>query len=190
MFHLLRPVLDEALKNITAVLCDDGVLAFDLGPSNYAFDLPLEDHRLAAPQPGTVMTELAHPLYRRVHDLVYKAVKAKYPNFDRENLWPSPAMRYTKTELGEILERHGLELLHIKEIISPVAGCRVKEFIRNGWTVFFRWPPLDALPMDEKLAMMKSALSAVLKKEDLESVMAYHPTAVAVAQRQKEAAKY
>lgn len=186
-FHLFNPpdkesLVPKVLSEVSRVLRQGGVFAFDLGPSNYKFALPIADHRLGfPPQHGQIVTELAHPLYQRVHNIVLGIVRREFPDFGRENLWPSVAARMSFNFLSDSCEIAGLRNLQVSEDLSPVSGKRVIEFIRNGWTVFFRWPPLSELPSEKKLSLMNEALSQLFLLPDFEamqSVMSYHPTAV------------
>lgn len=192
MFHLLRDNLSQCLEQIGHVLSRvrDGLLCFDLGPSNYFFTShEFSDHRSRhAPKPNQIMTELSHPLYRAAHDKVLDLVKERYPEFDRDNLWPPVAKSYTQQELDDVLGNHGFVLERKTELMVPIVGSRIPEFIRNGWAVFFRWPPLDKLSMDEKLELMKPALEYIHRSSDLKSmfsVPAYHPTAIFTYRYQK-----
>jgi len=86
--------------------------------------------------------------------------------------------------LSEACENAGLQNLNVSEDFSPVSGRRVNNFIRNGWTVFFRWPPLSELPTDRKLEIMDEALNRLFQEVDFAEMsiaMSYHPTAVFTA---------
>lgn len=189
VFHLFNPPGKETLVPKVLYQCMDslkrgGVLAFDLSPSNYEFSLPLADHRNGEVRQGEIMTELAHPLYQRVHQVLLKLVKEKFPDFQRENLWPPVSARMSYAFLRDNCEVHRLGNFTVLEELVPISGERIIDFPRNGWTVFFRWPPLSELPAEEKLALMNTALSAVFLDPDFEAmknVMAYHPTAVCTA---------
>lgn len=189
MFHLLKDVADGALEEIRRVLYPGGIFAFDLGPSNWEFAISLADHRSGQePALSEIMTELAHPFYRIAHAEVYAAVVKRYPDFgrERENLWPPVAKRTNRAELEKLLSDHRFSLIRVSEFLVPISGMRVIDFIRNGWSVFFRWPPLDKLSMDEKIAFMEDAVKAIYadpRFEELASVVSYHPSAVITAIR-------
>lgn len=160
------------------------VFVFDLGPSNFEFATPLADHRSGGWKRGEVISELAHPLYQRAHEIVLGVVRREFPTFERENLWPSAAARMNFKYLSEACENASLRNLKVSEDFSPVSGQRVINFIRNGWTVFFRWPPLSELPTDRKLELMNEALNRLFGEPDftaMSSIMSYHPTAVFTA---------
>lgn len=183
MFHLLKDDLDQVLQQIHKVLDKNGLLVFDLGPSNLEFTThKLADHRSGEkPAPDEVMTELAHPLYQQAHEMAYREVLKRYPNFDRENLWPPAAKRYTKNDLEDALNRNSFDLVRVSEILVPIAGERIINFIRNSWSVFCRWAPLDKLSMEEKLSLVEPVIGELMDDVDSMSLTAYHPTAILTA---------
>ena len=189
VFHLFNPPSKESLvpvvlNQVATVLEPGGVFAFDLGPSNFEFATPLVDHRGGEGKTGEIVTELAHPLYRRAHQILLSVVRSQFPDFERESLWPSAAARMNLRYLSESCENAGLRDLEVSEDFSPISGKRVINFIRNGWAVFFRWPPLSELPTSQKLELMKEALGILFQEEDfsvMSNVMSYHPTAVFTA---------
>lgn len=183
MFHLLKDDLGQALQQIHKLLDDNRLLVFDLGPSNWEFTThKLADHRSGKkPTPDEVMTELAHPLYQQAHQMAYKEVLKRYPDFDRENLWPPAAKRYTRADLEAALNRNGFDLVRVSEILVPISGERIINFIRNGWSVFCRWAPLDKLSMEEKLSLMEQVIGELMDDKDSMSLTAYHPTAILTA---------
>lgn len=189
VFHLFNPPGKESgvgsiLDQISKVLREGGVLAFDLGPSNFEFATPIADHRSGKTNRGEVLTELAHPLYQLAHQLLYRIVKREFPEFGREDLWPPVAARINLTFLKEECKKAGLLDLQVSEEFLPVSGKRVIDFVRSGWAVFFRWPPLSELPADKKLTLMDEALRQLFREPDFQAmstVMSYHPTAVFTA---------
>lgn len=194
-FHLFNPpdkesLVSKVLQEVSQVLISGGVFAFDLGPSNYEFNLPIADHRLGYPPlRGQIVTELAHPLYGEAHARLHQIIKREFPNFDRKNLWPSPAARMSFDFLRKECQKVGLQDLQVQEYLSPVSGKRVIEFIRNGWTVFFRWTPLSELASEKKLSLMNEALKQLFRLpdfEEMQNVMSYHPTAVFTAVKGQE----
>lgn len=188
MFHLLKDDVEQALRVFRNVLSEKGVLAFDLGPSNWRFrSFDVFDHRQKQNMPAfhEVVSELGHPLYGMVERTVRDAIKADVPNFDRPNLWPPAAMAYDYDILCGMLSEAGFSKPRITEHLVPISGERVLEFIRNGWSVFFRWPPLDTLPMERKLGYITDALERVTACDEFEELchyQAYHPSAVITAQ--------
>lgn len=131
------------------------------------------------------MTELSHPLYQLAHDAAYKEVKRRFPQFNRENLWAPPAKAFTREELDEALQKAGFKIVRITETLVPIAGHRIVEFVRNGWTTWCRWDPLDKLPIEEKLEIVGVGLGALFKGlEDYESFTAYHPTVIITARKE------
>lgn len=189
VFHLFNPpgkesLVPRLLSQVAKALRVGGVFAFDLGPSNFEFATPLADHRSGGGKRGEIITELAHPLYQRAHEILLGVVRREFPALARESLWPPAAARMSFKYLNEACEKAGLRNLEVSEELSPVSGKRVINFIRNGWTVFFRWPPLSELPTDRKLELMKEALNRLFQEEDfsaMSNVMSYHPTAVFTA---------
>jgi len=189
-FHLFNPpgkpsLVPEVMRQVAEVLRSEGVFAFDLGPSNYAFKIQLQDHRepVSDDNPG-IMTELGHPLYREAE----KAVKRSLVNRGivreedlPESLWPAAAARMDFLYLRTYAQRAGFQDLEVTEVLVPITGDRVIEFIRNSWTVFFRWGELSKLPMEVKMAVMGDALRELFSENCVERykhVCAYHPTAV------------
>lgn len=189
VFHLFNPpdkgsLVPAVLQQIAAVLRTGGVFAFDLGPSNFEFATPLSNHRTGEAKRGEILTELSHPLYQRAHEIALRVVKREFPGFDRENLWPPAAARMSFEFLHDAYERAGLHDLEAREDFSPVPGRRVVNFIRNGWSVFFRWGPLAGLPSERKLNLMNEVLGELFREpnfEAMKTVMSYHPTAVFTA---------
>ena len=186
VFHLFNPpgkesVVPTVLAQAAQVLRPGGVLAFDLGPSNYEFALRWSDHRSGKVNPGEIMTELAHPLYRMAHGFTYETAQREFPDFSRENLWPPAAARMDFEFLKRACEGAGFRDLEVHEDLLPVVGHRVVHFIRGGWAVFFRWGPLAELPSERKVALMSQTMNALFDVKDfadLCNVMSYHPTAV------------
>ncbi len=186
VIHLLKDDLPKALSEIAKVLTKKGVLAFDFGPSNFEFTThKLSDHRSGeAPAADEIMTELSHPFYRMAHKNVLATVRERYPQFDRDNLWPSAGKKFNRADLKVALEAAGLEMVRVTEIMSPLSGERVLEFLRNAWAVFFRWPPLSDLPIKEKMSAMEDSMNDLCVHPDFErlvSITAYHPTAIITA---------
>ncbi len=185
-FHILsKPengLLPQTLEQITEVLKPSGVFAFDLGPSNYKFALPLSDHRSGKVRDGETLTELSHPLYQKAHELAIREVQNRLP--DVETLWPPPDPHQSFESLKSACEDAGLGHLVVQEYLSPVSGRRVIEFIRNGWSVFFRRGQPANLTAQEKLEIMNSFMAALFHHPDFQAmrqVMSYHPTAVLTA---------
>ncbi len=186
VMHNLKEVLPTVLAEISRVLCEDGVLAFDLGPSNFEFTThKISDHRSGkAPAADEIMTELSHPLYLIAHDVVMATVKERYPDFDRENLWPPAGKKFSREELRPAFAAAGLEMVRVTEIMVPISGERVLEFLKNAWAVFFRWKPLCDLPIKEKISAMEDSIKTLCSHPDFDelvSVVAYHPTAIITA---------
>lgn len=189
VFHLFNPpgkesLIPVVLKQVAEVLKPGGVFAFDLGPSNFEFATPLADHRSDNRKRGEMITELAHPLYQRIHEIVLDIVRRKFPKFEHENLWPPVSARMSFEYLSNACEDAGFRNLEVSEDFSPLSGKRIINFIRNGWTVFFRWAPLSELPTDQKLGLMNKALNFLFHEPNftaMSNVMSYHPTAVFTA---------
>ena len=188
--HLYHPSRENTsvptvLQQVSMSLCRSGVVTFDLGPSNYEFDLPLTDHRRGIMSTsGEIMTELNHPLYQRAQAILLDIVLREIPGFDQKNLWPPLAARMDFDFLTEACKQAGLNELQVSEELVPISGQRVVNFIRNGWAVFFRWPPLSDSPTEQKLALMKEALNRLFKASDFEAMstmVSYHPSAVFTA---------
>ncbi|MBI2056288.1 MAG: class I SAM-dependent methyltransferase [Candidatus Sungbacteria bacterium] len=187
-FHLFNPpgkesLVPKVLEQVSCVLKKCGVFAFDLGPSNFKFLTRISDHRTFT-NSGEILTELSHPLYQRTHQILYGVVKREYPDFTRENLWPLGSAKMTYDFLVQASLKAGLSSLLFTENFIPLNGLRVIEFIRNGWTVFFRWPPLSELSSEKKLALMNEAMTQLFREPDFEqmqNMMSYHPTAVFTA---------
>lgn len=197
VFHLFNPPGQECLvpkvfAEVARVLQRSGVFAFDLGPSNFEFATPLSDHRASRAsgrgiiRRGEILTEFAHPLYQQAHAIAYDVVKREFSDFERENLWPPAAARMSFDFLRDACEQAGLHDLAVREDFSPVSGRRVINFLRNGWHVWFRWPPLSDLPAERKIALIGEVMNELFRQPDFEamgSVMSYHPTAVFTAMR-------
>ncbi|MEK7073542.1 MAG: class I SAM-dependent methyltransferase [Patescibacteria group bacterium] len=190
-FHLFNPpgkdsLVPALLAEAAQVMGAGGIFAFDLGPSNYAFALPLADHRAGSAKSGQIETELSHPLYQRVQAILLEEVRKDYPAFDRSDLWPAAGARQDFAGLEERFAAAGFTQFRCSEVLVPVPGRRVIEFIRNGWAVFFRWPPLVELDMEVKLGLMRRAIGRLLAEGELDrlsGLISYHPTAVFTAVR-------
>ncbi|MEK7640422.1 MAG: methyltransferase domain-containing protein [Patescibacteria group bacterium] len=186
VMHNLKDVLPTVLTEISKVLCEYGVLAFDLGPSNFEFTThKISDHRSGEPPAADeIMTELSHPLYLIAHEVVLETVRKRYPDFDRENLWPPAGKKFSREELKPAFEAAGMEMVRVTEIMVPISGERVLEFLKNAWAVFFRWKPLCDLPIKEKISAMEESIKTLCSLPDFDelvSVVAYHPTAIITA---------
>ena len=161
------------------------MFGFDFGPSNYAFDLPLADHRRNETKTGEILTELAHPLYQLLHQYVLEIVQKEY-DVSAQSLWPNPVAKTNRDFLTDAACAARFSEITIREYLSPLSGFRVLEFMRNGWTVFFRWGELSKLPIETKLNIMERALDEVYKHRDFEdmcAVQCYHPTAVVTVKK-------
>jgi len=186
--HVMNPpgkpeILKSILANVAKLLAKHGVFAFDLGPSNYKFAHKISDHRNGVSDEDAIVSELSHPLYQRVHQLVLSAAKKQY-KFDRDNLWPPPAARMSFDQLQALCVDVGLDGLRVVEEFDEMRGSRVLEFIRNGWTIFFRWEPLSKLQTHDKYMLMNQAISQLYREPDFEDLLqekAYHPTAIFTA---------
>ena len=187
MFHLLKDKLKAVLHEAWAALHPAGFLTLDLGPSNWgSWSYKLHDFRSAIPRcfPDELMTELSHPLYQAVHNGALKFVQGSFPEFKRPNLWAEPAKAFTMDELLSAFAAAGFRLARITETAVPIVGPRIKEFVRNSWTTWCRWAPLDALPIDEKLEIVQAGFDSLAKLGDrYNGVTAYHPTVIITAQK-------
>ena len=191
VFHLFNPpnkksMVPDVLNQIAGVLEPGGVVAFDLGPSQYEFEMNLSNHRKEGRCFGEILTELSHPLYQRAHEIAYRRVKEKVPRFRRKDLWPQPVTRMTFSFLAKACEQAGFVDVRVKERTSPVSGMRIINFIRNGWSVWFRWISDDVLSVDAKNEIMRETVRELFEDgefADMQKIESYHPTAVFTAVR-------
>ncbi len=186
MFHFLRDTLDTSLKAINSCLRTGGTLSFDLGPSNYLNSVyKLHDFRSESePEPGEIVTELSHPLYRIAHRSAYAFVRKNHPDFVRENLWAPKAKAFSLADLKSVLEKNGFEIVRVNETLVPIVGSRIIDFIRNSWTTWCRWEPLDKLPIEKKLEIVNAGISKAFEaKEEFQGITAYHPSVIFTARK-------
>lgn len=193
MIHILNAprgsLIPKALAEAGKVLQPGGVIAFDLAPSHFQFALSLADHIGGKWSPGEVLTELAHPLMQKAHEIMLEMVKTKSSDFSRENLWPSPAIRMKRGLLKNYLTRAGFGDMQVREELLPISGEEVLEYVRK-WSLetFFRWPLLDTLPIERKLEIIGLMAERLFQQpgfKSWKSVMAYHPTAIITAIRRE-----
>ena len=186
MFHLLRDTLDPSLKAINSCLRTGGTLSLDFGPSNYSdWKCKLHDFRSKSkPKPEEIITELSHPLSRIAHGLAYGYVRETYPTFDRANLWADISKAFSLSDLESAFERQGFRLVRVNETLVPIVGSRIINFIRNWWTTWCRWPPLDKLPIEDKLKIVGAGVRGFFEADqNLLNVTAYHPSVVITARK-------
>jgi len=186
MFHFLQGTLGASLKAINSCLRPGGTLSFDLGPSNYLdWRCVMHDFRSKSnPRPEEIITELSHPLYRIAHDAAYNYVRSNYPNFDRENLWAPKVKAFSLADLKFAFGLHGFDLFRVNEALVPIVGNRIINFIRNAWATWCRWPPLDSLPIEEKLKIVNAGIRSVFEADqNLLNITAYHPTVIFTARK-------
>lgn len=184
MFHLLRDDLTVALRVIEQNLRPGGTITFDLGPSNFVdWKCRLHDFRsTTGPTADEMITELSHPLYQTAHGAAYEWVKDSIPGFSRENLWAPKGKALSLAELEEAFSGAGLKIIRVNEFPVPIAGNRIVNFVRNAWTTWCRWDPLDKLPIEEKLKIVGAGLKALFDAPPaLHRVIAYHPSVVITA---------
>lgn len=189
MIHILNApkgsLVPKALAEAGKVLRLGGVIAFDLASSHYQFELSLADHIGSKRSAGEILTELAHPLMQRAHEIMLELVKNEYPDFDREHLWPVPANRMKRSLLKTHLTRAGFSDMQVREELLPISGQEEIEFVRK-WSLetFLRWPPLDTLPLERKLEIIGLMAERLFQQPEFtswEHVVAYHPTAIITA---------
>ncbi len=186
MFHLMAGALPAVLSNIHRLLRQSGTITFDLGPSNWSsWRCNIHDFRSGAlSDGGQIISELSHPLYQIAHGAAYAYVKEKYLDFTRENLWAPPARALSLEGVSETLNASGFDIIRINEFLVPIDGSRIQEFVRNAWTTWCRWEPLDKLPIDDKIAIVGAGLSALFKAPaHHRSMMAYHPSVIITARK-------
>ena len=185
--HLFHPpdkdsMIPAVLKNVAKAVKSEGVLAFNLGPSNWRFALPVGNHRSSfGPNPEEIITELGHPLYQEAHRIALEIIKREFSDFDRENLWPPAGAEIKYEFLKKACQEAGFTLYEPNEVLSAVSGSRVLNFIRNSWTVFFRWGEVSELPAEKKQVLMEEMMAKLFSWGDFEAmknVIAYHPTAI------------
>lgn len=193
MIHILNApkgsLVPKALAEAGKVLRPGGVVAFDLAPSHYEFALPFADHLTGKWSPGEIVTELAHPLMQKAHEFMLELVKSDHPDFNRQNLWPSPVNRMKSGMLKSYLSRAGFRDMQVREELLPISGEEEMEFVRK-WSLetFLRWPPLDTLSLERKLEMIGRMAERIFQQPEFKSwkrVMAYHPTAIITAIRRE-----
>lgn len=189
-FHLLKDVLDKSIAEIARVLNPYGIFACDLVPSNWNFQAyKLADHRGMSGgkkiQPDEILTEFAHPFFQKAHQVAYATIQTHYPEYERENLWPPLSKQYTRDELVSVFEQNGLELIRITETLVLLNGTRVLEKIRGmAWSIFFRWPPLDSLTIEDKIALIEPAVKTLFADPNFKAyteMPAYCQTAIVTA---------
>lgn len=193
MIHILNAPKDslvpKALAEAGKVLRPDGVVAFDLAPSHYEFALPLADHLKGKWTIGEILTELAHPLMQKAHELMLQLVKSEYSDFNRQNLWPSPVTRMKRGLLKNYLSRAGFRDVQVREELLPISGEEEIECVRK-WSLetFFRWSPLDTIAIERKMEIINHMTDRLFQQSEFRSwkrVMAYHPTAIITAIRRE-----
>jgi predicted O-methyltransferase YrrM len=187
MIHLVhgpKPAesrLTQAMAQVAKSLAPGGVFAFDLGPSNFAFQMALQDHRASDRRDASaVPTEFCHPLYQQAERILHGILSADFEDLP-QTLWPDPAARLTRADLEERATTAGLGGMQVEESLLPLDGTRILDFLRNGWAVFFRWGKLSSLPAEQKVGYVGRTLDELAKHahfQQMRQAMAYHPTAV------------
>lgn len=188
MFHFLYPSREKSQVGVVAkkaydILDSRGLLAFDLGPSNFQFSTPISDHRTGIVKDGEQMTELSHPLYQRAHQIMCTLVSSELGR-PVESLWPTASAQMTRAYLEETLREAGFSHVYFHEELGPeMRSSRIINFIRNGWSVFFRWVTHNEISQERQFQLVEKMLE-ILFQEDLDSIFtARHPTVVVVARK-------
>lgn len=182
MVHLLNPPsgeshLTKAFGEIANSLKRGGVFAFDLGPSNYEFAMPIRDHRSECSPSGSIPTEFCHYLYRQMEPAIRLAVRSRFSDMDLPaSLWPAATARMTEAQIKDVAWSAGFHDVKVEEVLLPLTTERILNFIRNGWAVFFRWGKLSELPAKTKLEIVADAMELLVGTKQHQTV--YHPSAV------------
>lgn len=155
-----------------------------LGPSHHRFaSFRIADHRSGEVKAGEVMSELSHPIHQAVQREVLRIVRERH-GYTREDVWPPAAKAFDLASIREANEDAGFRNLAVVEETFPVPGTHIHLYGQNGWTSFFRWPPLTDLLVMEKIAILREAITAVREHPDYDrwcAITAYHPVAFVIA---------
>lgn len=192
MIHLVhgpKPAesrLSATFAQVAKALVPGGIFAFDLGPSNFAFAMALQDHRATEHRDvRAVPTEFCHPLYQQVERILHGILAADFNDLPK-TLWPDAAARLTREDIVERAQGAGFSGEVIEESLQPLDGKRILNFIRNAWAVFFRWGELSKLPAEQKIGYVGRALDKLATHPHFPQMCeatAYHPTAVVTLAR-------
>ncbi len=180
--HFLQPKYEEFVKLLAAV-SKGALLGMTLGPSHHRFaTMRLSDFRSGAVRAGT-MVELSHPIHQAVHAEILKIVRERH-GYERQDAWPPAAVAYDLAAVRAANEAARFRNLMVIEETFPVSGHQIHRYGQNGWTSFFRWPPLADLGTDVKISICREAVTSVRNRSEYDDwckVTAYHPVAYLIA---------
>lgn len=191
MIHLLHKSEAEskvpaAVASFGEVLVSGGVLAMDFGPSNGDFrTFTLADPRMG-PKDGEIMSELAHPLYRAVMDVLPE--EASEWGLNISSFWPPASTRFRREFLEETLRARSFGGIRFVEGLYPMRGVDVWNHIcLNLWTVAKRWLKDSGLTPEQFFKMLEDAVKHVMDSDDFGkhlTVSAFHPYQILTAVRE------
>lgn len=155
-----------------------------LGPSHHRFAaFRIADHRSGEVKTGEIMSELSHPIHRAVQHEVLRIVRECH-GYDRDDVWPPAAKAFDLSFIREANEAAGFRNLAVVEETFAVPGTHIHLYGQNGWTSFFRWPPLADFPIVTKIAILREAINVVRALPEYDGwrkITAHHPVAFVIA---------
>ncbi len=181
----LQPNYPEVARALAAKASLGCVFGMTMGPSHHPFrNYRIADHRRGGVvEAGEVMSELCHPIHQLVHGKILDIVRVEH-GYDRADAWPPAARAFNPAEIQAANDQAGFGTLLVAERLMRVPGSQVPYYGMNGWTSFFRWPPLADLPVETKISILLRAVTEVIgsaEYDDLSQVEAFHPTAYYLA---------